>query len=137
MSEDVMRIVDEVDGYTEIENGMEEADKELHLIIDEDALTKKGFTVAQLYQELSGMLNTSTTSSKLTVDDKQMQVEIIDETYVPTREDILDTVVTLTSQAGETVDVKIGDVARVEEGDRSLEFGQDDDGLSRDRRRIQ
>ena len=52
MSEDVMRIVDEVDGYTEIENGMEEADKELHLIIDEDALTKKGFTVAQLYQEL-------------------------------------------------------------------------------------
>ena len=69
MSEDVMRIVDEVDGYTEIENGMEEADKELHLIIDEDALTKKGFTVAQLYQELSGMLNTSTTSSKLTVDD--------------------------------------------------------------------
>ena len=116
MSEDVMRIVDEVDGYTEIENGMEEADKELHLIIDEDALTKKGFTVAQLYQELSGMLNTSTTSSKLTVDDKQMQVEIIDETHVPTREDILDTVVTLTSQAGETVDVKIGDVARVEEG---------------------
>ena len=116
MSEDVMRIVDEVDGYTEIENGMEEADKELHLIIDEDALTKKGFTVAQLYQQLSGMLNTSTTSSKLTVDDKQMQVEIIDETHVPTREDILDTVVTLTSQAGETVDVKIGDVARVEEG---------------------
>ena len=108
--------MDEVDGYTEIENGMGEADKELHLIIDEDALTKKGFTVAQLYQELSGMLNTSTTSSKLTVDDKQMQVEIIDETHVPTREDILDTVVTLTSQAGETVDVKIGDVARVEEG---------------------
>lgn len=62
------------------------------------------------------MLNTSTSSSKLTVDDKQMQVEIIDETHVPTREDILDTVVTLTSQAGETVDVKIGDVARVEEG---------------------
>ena len=87
------------------------------------------------------MLNTSTTSSKLTVDDKQMQVEIIDETHVPTREDILDTVVTLTSQAGETVDVKIGDVARVEEGVALMrspfEFGQDDDGLSRDRRRIQ
>lgn len=116
MSEDVMKIVDEVEGYTEIENGMEEADKELHLIIDEDALMKKGFTVAQLYQELSGMLNTSTTSSKLTVDDTQMQVEIVDETNVPTREDILDTVITMTTQQGEAVDVKIGDVATVEEG---------------------
>lgn len=116
ISEDVMKMVDEVEGYTEIENGMEEADKEVHLIIDEDALTKKGFTVAQLYQQLSGMLNTSTTSSKLTVDGHQMQVEIIDETNVPTREDILDTTITMTSQQGESVEVKIGDVATIEEG---------------------
>ncbi len=116
ISEDVMGIVDEVEGYTEIENGMEEADKEVHLIIDEDALTKKGFTVAQLYQQLSSMLNISTTSSKLTVDGHQMQVEIIDETNVPTREDILDTTITMTSQQGESVEVKIGDVATIEEG---------------------
>ena len=116
ISEDVMKMVDEVEGYTEIENGMEEADKEVHLIIDEDALTKKGFTVAQLYQQLSGMLNTSTTSSKLTVDGHQMQVEIIDETHVPTREGILDTTITMTSQQGESVEVKIGDVATIEEG---------------------
>lgn len=116
MSEDIMKIVDEVEGYTEIENGMEEADKELHLVIDEDELTRKGFTVAQLYQELSGMLNTSTTSSKLLIDDRQMQVEIVDETNVPTREDILDTVITMTNQQGESTDVKLADVAKVEEG---------------------
>ncbi|WP_251197750.1 efflux RND transporter permease subunit [Anaerotardibacter muris] len=116
ISEDVMGIIDEVEGYTEIENGMEEADHELHLIVDEDKLTREGFTVAQLYQQLAGMLNTSTTSSKLAIDGTQVQVEIIDETNVPTREDILDTVITMTSQQGESVDVKLGDVATVEEG---------------------
>jgi multidrug efflux pump subunit AcrB len=115
ISEDVMAIVDEVEGYTEIENGLEDADKELHLIIDKDKLTKEGFTVAQLYQQLSNVLNTSTTSSTLTVNDTQMEVEIVDERNIPTRENLLDTVVSLTDTQGNTTDLRIGDVASVEE----------------------
>ena len=54
LSEEVAGLFDEVEAYTEIETGTEDADRELKLVIDEDALTREGWTVAQLYEYLAG-----------------------------------------------------------------------------------
>lgn len=115
MSEDIMAIIDEVEGYTEIENGLEEAATEVNLIIDKDLLTEKGYTVAQLYTDLAGMLTTETQSTTLTVDDYSMVVNIIDETNPVTIGNLLSTEIEITTQAGEKNTIKLGDVAKIEE----------------------
>ena len=115
LSEEVMAIVGEVEGYTEIENGTEDADPELNLIIDEDALTREGWTVAQLYEYLAGALSHEADSSKLTLDGTRAQVTIVDETHVLTRENILDEKVTIEGRDGESKEVAIGEFATLEE----------------------
>lgn len=111
ISEDIMALVDEVDGYTEISNGLEEASPELRLIVDRSKLAREGVTSAQLYQALSAALSTEVDSATIEVDGTSMQVTIVDDTELPTKEDLLDTVV----QVGDT-ELRLRDVATVEEG---------------------
>lgn len=115
MSEDIMAIVDEVEGYSEIENGLEEAATEVNLIIDKDLLTEKGYTVAQLYADLAGMLTTETQSTTLSVDDYSMVVNVIDETNPITISNLLSTEIEISSQTGEKTTIELGDVATIEE----------------------
>ena len=50
MSQDVMDIVAEVDGYENIDNGMEDAADELQLNIDRNKLAAKGVTIIDTAQ---------------------------------------------------------------------------------------
>ena len=117
LSEEVAGLVDEVEGYTEIETGTEDADRELKLVIDEDALTREGWTVAQLYEYLAGALSHEADSSILEMDGTRAQVTIVDETHPITRENILDEKVTITGRDGESKEVAIGDFATLEESE--------------------
>ncbi len=117
ISNDIMDIVGEVDGYTEIENGMEDADTELHLVIDRDKLTEAGYTVAQLYADLSGRLSTNADATTMTVDEDEMDVAIVDETKVMSADNLLDTEIDITDQtSGDTKTYKLKDFATVEKG---------------------
>lgn len=116
ISVDIMDMVSSVEGYTEVENGLEDADKELHLIIDEDKLTKEGYTVAQLYQQLAAELTESVASSKLTMDGTSMQVDIVADDTKLTRDNILAHKITITNQQGESHEVALSEFATLEEG---------------------
>lgn len=117
ISEDLMDIIDEVEGYTEVENGMEDADTELHLVVDRDKLTEAGYTVAQLYTDLSNRLSTNADATSMTVDEGNMDVAIVDETKVMSADSLLDTKIDITDQAsGKTKTYKLSDFATVEKG---------------------
>ena len=116
VSQDVMDLVGQVPGYTKIENGMEEADKELHLVIDRDALTKAGYTVAQLYQDLASDLTTNVKATSIDNDGTTMDVSVVDKTHPVTVDNLLDTPIEITNQqTGETTEHKLSDFATVEE----------------------
>jgi multidrug efflux pump subunit AcrB len=115
ISEQVMDVVGQVQGYTEIENGMEDASTELHLVIDRDKLTKAGYTVAQLYSDLSKKVSTSQSSATLSIDDTNMSVSVVDETNPITADNLLDTEIEITNQqTSETSTYKLSDFATVE-----------------------
>ncbi len=116
VSETVMKAVDEVEGYTKIENGMEDADKEMHLIIDRDKLTKEGYTVAQLYADLADKLSSEAKSSDMELNKSNMVVKVVDETNPVTKNNLLDTELDITTTSGESKTIRLGDVATVEEG---------------------
>ncbi len=90
ISEDVMGLIKEVDGFTDVKNGLEETDRSLHLIIDKDKAMAAGFTVAQIYAEISQRLTTSVTSTTITLNGLELDVVIEDRTHALTRENLLD-----------------------------------------------
>ena len=57
----------------------EEGDTEYVFTVDNDEAMKCGFTVAQVYQELASALATEKDSTKITVEDQQYNVKIVDE----------------------------------------------------------
>ena len=117
ISEDVMGIVGQVEGYTEIENGMEDAATELHLVVDRDKLTKDGYTVAQLYSDLAKKLSESADAPSMTLDGSKMNVSVVDKTNPVTADNLLDTEIEITNQqTGDTTTHKLREFATVEQG---------------------
>ena len=120
MSQDVMDIVGKVDGYENIDNGMEDAANELQLNIDRNKLAEKGVTVAQLYQALSSQIKTEATSADITVNNTSVSVTIVDETDPVTKANLLDREIT----AGDTT-FKLSDVATVTTGKASTSISHE------------
>lgn len=117
-SKEVMELVDSVDGYTEIENGQEDADPVLQLVFDKDKVAALGTTVAQIYQELTGKLNTSADAITLGVGDDAQQVKLVSNRNEITKETLLDTEFTVTPKDGSSSKTyKLSKVATVEEGE--------------------
>ncbi|MBP3879764.1 MAG: efflux RND transporter permease subunit [Lachnospiraceae bacterium] len=90
VSEDVMDVVAQVNGFTNIRNGSEDAAKTLHLVIDRDKAMSYGLTVAQIYAQIAQRLTTSVTSTTITTGGEKLEVVILDKTDRLTRENILD-----------------------------------------------
>ncbi len=105
ISEDFMAIISETEGFDTPTNGQDEADQELVLIVDKDAAMRLGLTVAQVYSEISGRLTTETTSTTVTIDGTEMEVVIVVENNLLTKENLMDITfdVDTTDEDGETV----------------------------------
>lgn len=106
ISKDVMSMVEKIEGCENVSNGLEESDKQVHLVIDKNKAAKYGLTVAQIYQQLASELTTEKTAMTLTMDGTELDVNVVDETDSVTYENILDTKVTATSYDEEGKEVK-------------------------------
>ena len=89
VSEEVMAIVEEVEGFEEVSNGTEDADQVIQVNVDRDKAMGLGLTVAQIYGEIAGRLTTSATAATITREGVQMDVVIVDETDPLTVENLL------------------------------------------------
>jgi HAE1 family hydrophobic/amphiphilic exporter-1 len=129
VSEDVMDMLEEVGGMEEITNGQEEGDDQIKVVIDKDSAMKYGLTVAQIYAELAGSLTTEKTATTLTMDGKDYDVVIVDETNTVDRDNLLDYEfeVTTTNDDGEQVTEThtLDEFAKVEEGKSVASIGRE------------
>lgn len=90
ITEDIMEMVDTIEGYTNISNGQEEPDQVIHLILNRDAAMRQGLTAAQIFAEISGSLAETATAATVTVDGIEMEIVVKDIREPLTRENILD-----------------------------------------------
>ena len=120
ISDDIQDIVSEIKGFTNVSNGQEEGANEIHLLVNKDKAMKKGLTVAQIYAEISEKLKTETNSVTMSTGDTDMDVQIVDETEMVNKDNLLDMEIegSQTDQEGNTVtkSYKLGDFAKVEYG---------------------
>ena len=90
ISDEVVKLVEQVEGYKDIKSSFSNGDQTIHLVIDKDKAMAKGLTVAQIYMAISEKMNNSSTSTNISQNGIVMDVTITDPQDPLTVENILD-----------------------------------------------
>ncbi len=91
LSEKVVEMVNETEGFTNASNGLGAGDQTINLHIDRDKVRSYGLTVAQVYQQIAAKLTTTTTAqTPVNIDDTSMDVKITNNLDPVTKENLLD-----------------------------------------------
>ncbi|MGN0662463.1 MAG: efflux RND transporter permease subunit [Faecalibacterium sp.] len=91
LSERVVEIVNETEGFANATNGQGGGDATIELHIDRDKVRAYGLTVAQVYQQIAARLTTTTTSqTPVTVDGSSLTIQITDNLDPVTKENMMD-----------------------------------------------
>lgn len=119
ISEEMMELLGQVEGFGEITNGQEEGDEQIRIRVNKDEAMRYGLTVAQIFSELSGALTTETTSTTLTVGSDEYDVVVVDETHLVDRDNLMayefETTVTNEDGEQETETHTLGEFASMEQ----------------------
>ncbi len=129
ISEDIEKIVGQIKGFANISNGQEDGAQEIHLKINKDKAMKKGLTVAQIYSAVSGRLTTEKDSVTMKVGDTDMAVQIVDETELLNKDNLLDMELkaSVMDEEGNSVEetCRLGDFAEIEYGQGLASIGRE------------
>ena len=91
LSEKVVDIVNDTEGFANATNGLGSGDATINLHIDRDKVRSYGLTVAQVYQQIAAKLTTTTTAqTPVTVDGSTMSVQISNNLDLVTKENMMD-----------------------------------------------
>ena len=91
LSEKVVDIVNDTEGFANATNGLGSGDATINLQIDRDKVRAYGLTVAQVYQQIAAKLTTTTTAqTPVTVDGSTMSVQISNNLDPVTKENMMD-----------------------------------------------
>ena len=80
----------DIRGFTNVRNSAGSQEQSLLLHIDKDKAMGLGLTVAQIYAEIAGRMQTEVTSTSITTDGITLSVHVRDETKPLTKENLLD-----------------------------------------------
>lgn len=117
-AKEVSEIVSGVEGTQNILNGLEENDPALKITVDKEKAMLNGLTVAQIFQEMSDALTTEKKAIDVIFDDTSYEVYVSDEnTDSLSVDDIKNYTMEVTAQDGTVSEVKLSDVASVEESE--------------------
>jgi len=120
---EVAALFEGVEGIAEVSDGSGETTPELRISIDRDAAMGYGLTVAQIYQDLATALTMETSSSALTVEEKEYPTIILSKEAL-NEETLLDHVLTGTKE-GEEVEFPLSEIATVTLTDSMASINRD------------
>lgn len=113
---DVKKIVEEVKGTQNVTDGTEDNDEELRVVVDKAKAMSHGLTVAQVYQEISGHISDSRSTTALSTDTDEYDIYVLDgAAETMTRDDVRNMTLNVTGQDGARQEVKLADIASFED----------------------
>lgn len=116
VSKDIAKILSKVKGIDETDNGIEESDKEYHFKVKKTAAMKKGLTVAQVYSAIVDAMKYENTATTVTIGNDSYDVIVSSEQKdALTAKDIRNLTLKVTDQSGEEKEIKLNDIATLEE----------------------
>ncbi len=113
IAKDVAAMMKEVEGTAEVSDGLEDTAPEIRVTVDKNKAMGYGLTVAQVYQKVAAALQTETTATTLTVENKEYPVIVLKgEEELLTKETLGEMTFSVTENGEETT-VKLSDIAAV------------------------
>ena len=103
----------EVPGLQSVNDGLENAAAALHIRVDKNAAMARGYTVAQLYMEISSLLTDSSTALRMDMDDVTADV-LVETGDHATRNQLMSLAFSYTDAEGRAQVFHLRDVARIE-----------------------
>jgi len=113
-AEEAAIVLGNLEGVSEVSDGLEDSAPALHIDIDRNKAMQKGLTVAQIYMELAQELTNSTTAATMNLDGNSTSViiEKAEENKL-TADELEGYTFEVTGQDGTTKTFQLGDVADI------------------------
>ena len=117
IAKEVSSLLEGIDGIDKIDSGLDENSKETRVTVDKNKAMEYGLTVAQVYSKVSTEISNESEATTITIDSKDYPIIVVKpEERKVTNENLKD-IVLEGKKNNETVNVKLGDVASIEEKD--------------------
>lgn len=114
-AKEIGKILEDVEGIASVDNGLSEAEPELHFAVDKEKAMAKGLTVAQVYMQVAQALTTETTATSISMSGQEYDVIVSggEEAQLTVKE-LKNLVLQGSDTSGNVVEVKLKDIAEVE-----------------------
>ncbi len=127
LAKEVAGIVENVEGTSEVSDGMEETEKEFRITVDKEKAAKYGMTVAQIYQLVYEQMENETSDDTISTDIKDYEVYL---ESVEQKEASLESLRKLTftytdKEDGEEREISVSEVAEFEEMESLTSISRD------------
>ena len=90
LSDELAEVVKGVEGYADVRTSFSDGEPTIQLVIDRDKAMAEGLTVAQIYMAISEKMNSTSSSTNVTLDGVNMTVTVLDNHDPLTVENLLD-----------------------------------------------
>ena len=115
IAKDIAAIIEEVEGTTEVSDGLEESTGELRILIDRDKAIEHGLTVAQVFQQIQVKLADAASATTLETEIEEYSVYVKHAKDIElTRELVKNLEIDRTKQDGNKEKIKLSDIATFE-----------------------
>jgi len=111
---DMTALLKETEGTTQIDDGMEEADTELRVVVDKNKAMNQGLTVAQVYQQVAAAISEEATATNLTLENQSVPVVVMQDSGLD-RTNLMAHTWEVTGKDGTSKTVRLSDVAEITE----------------------
>lgn len=109
--------IGQIEGTKNVSDGVGDTSPELLIHVDKEKAMEEGLTVAQIYMELSEILEEPSTATTVEFDNEKYPIVVSEENQSMTPEEIKNYVITVTGLDGTTHEVKLSEIAEIEESE--------------------
>ena len=115
---EIADVVGSTEGAENPSNGINETTQELRISVDKEKAMKKGLTVAQVFMDITSTLSSEQEATSLETGSDSITVDVVDSSVKGlTEKDIRNHVIETTDMKGETIKVKLADIATIQKAD--------------------
>jgi len=112
ISKEISEIISDIEGITEIKDGIEKTEKEISINIDKEKSIQNGITIFEVYSQLASKIKTPSPDTKISIETKDYEIYIKNENDSKMAlKDLQNTI--LTSSTG--TQVKLQDISKITE----------------------
>lgn len=125
ISKDIMAMMQQTEGTTDISNGLEDSKPEVRINVDKNKAMEYGLTTAQIYQKVALALKTESQATTITISGKDYPVIVIKDGENHLTEDTLKEYAFEATVNGEEKTVTLGEIATFTEAQSPTAINRD------------